>query len=397
MTINDEKVAPVPESDIDLFTDDALGDPYPLLRELRKIGPVVKLPKYGFSALTRYDAVREALDDWNVFSSASGVGLNPAINGAMAGTIINSDPPHHTTLRSVLSSRLAPRALSELKPSIVEKADRFVGELVDRGVFDAVTDLARTVPMAVVLDLLGFPEEGRDQLLRWGSSTFDAMGPDNARCAEALPVAGEMFTWLAESCTPDRMRGGGFATTIHEAAARGEISQESVIPLMAAYSIPAFDTTISTIGSAIWLFARYPEEWSAVRHDRSLIMSAINEVLRVEAPIPLFARVLTRSYVHDRYVLDEGERVLLLFASANRDERHYSDPDRFDVRRGAVDHLSFGYGIHVCPGQGLAKMEIHAILDALAQRVKRFELLGAPSRELNNMTRSLSSLPIAVV
>jgi cytochrome P450 len=132
------------------------------------------------------------------------------------------------------------------------------------------------------------------------------MGPDNARCAEALPVAGEMFTWLAESCTPDRMRGGGFATTIHEAAARGDISQESVVPLMAAYSIPAFDTTISTIGSAIWLFARYPEEWSAVRHDRSLIMSAINEVLRVEAPIPLFARVLTGSYIHDSYVLDGG-------------------------------------------------------------------------------------------
>jgi cytochrome P450 len=396
MTINDEKIRPAPESDIDLFTDAALHDPYPVFKALRDIGPMVKLPRYGCAALTRYDPVREALEDWETFSSASGVGLNPAINGAMAGTIINSDPPHHTTLRSVLSSRLAPRALAELRPAIAEKADRFVGALVAQGTFDAVTDLARTFPMAIVLDLLGFPEGGRERLLRWGSSTFDAMGPDNARSARALPVAGEMFAWLATSCTPDRMRDGGFATAIHEAAARGDIPQEAVTPLMAGYSIPAFDTTISTLASAIWLFARFPEEWEAVRRDRSLIQPAINEVLRVEAPIPLFARVLTRPFVRDGYVLEEGERVLLLFGSANRDELHYPDPDRFDVRRGAADHLSFGYGIHGCPGQGLAKLEIHAVLDALARHVKRIELQGPPQRELNNITRSLSSLPVAV-
>jgi len=315
----------------------------------------------------------------------------------MAGTIINSDPPHHTSLRSVLSSRLAPRALAELRPAIAEKADRFVGELVARGRFDAVTDLARTFPVSIVLDLLGFPEEGREQLLRWGSSTFDAMGPDNARSARALPVAGEMFAWLAESCTPDRMRAGGFATAIHDAAARGDIPREAVTPLMAGYSIPAFDTTISTLASAVWLFARFPDQWEAVRRDRSLIQSAINEVLRVEAPIPLFARVLTRPYVRDGYRLEEGERVLLLFGSANHDERQYPDPDRFDVRRYAADHLSFGYGIHACAGQGLAKLEIHAVLDALARRVKHIELQGPPRRdELNNMTRSLSSLPVAV-
>lgn len=391
--IYDEMARSVPESAVDIFTDDALADPYPLFKVLRDTGPIVKLPQYGFSVLTRYDEVRQALEDWQTFSSASGVALNPAINGAMAGTIINSDPPHHTLLRSVLSSRLAPRALAELKPSIVEKADRYVEELLARRSFDAVTDLARTFPIAVVLDLLGFPEEGRDQLLRWGTSTFDAMGPDNARSAKALPVAAEMFEWLATSCTPDRMQGNGFATTIHEAAVRGDIPEQAVIPLMAAYSIPAFDTTISTIGSAIWLFTQFPEEWDAVCRDPSLVPSAINEVLRFEAPIPLFARVLAKPY---RDVLDEGERVLLLFASANRDERHFPNPDRFDVHRNAGDHLSFGYGIHGCPGQGLAKMEVQAILEALARRVTHFELQSPPQRELNNMTRALASLPVTV-
>ncbi|WP_199796543.1 cytochrome P450 [Pseudonocardia dioxanivorans] len=392
--IQDETAVTVPDSDIDLFTDEALTDPYPLFTALRGVGPVVRLPKYAFAVLTRYEDVRRALEDWETFSSASGVGLNPAINSAMSGTIINSDPPHHTSLRTVLSARLAPRALAQMKSSIVEKAERFVDELVDRRAFDAVTDLARTFPMAVVLDLLGFPEDGRDQLLRWGSATFDAMGPDNARSADALPVAAEMFAWLATSCTPDRMRSGGFATTIHEAAARGDIPQEAVIPLMAGYSIPAFDTTISTIASAISLFARFPEQWALVRADPGLIPAAINEVLRLEPPIPLFARVLTRPY---RGLLGAGERVLLLFGSANRDERKFVDADRFDVRRNPVDHLTFGYGIHGCPGQGLARMEIQALLAALARRVSRFEVTAPPRRELNNMTRALASLPVAVV
>jgi cytochrome P450 len=396
MTVDELPTASAPESDVDLFSEDGLTDPYPLLRQLRDIGPLVRLSRYGFYALTRYDQVRAALDDWETFSSARGVGLNSSINGAMAGTIINSDPPRQTELRAVLSDRLAPRALKSLRPGIVEKADRFVDELVSRGSFDAVSDLARTFPMAVVMDLLGFPEEGRDQLLRWGSSTFDAMGPDNARSAAALPIAGEMFGWLTETCTPDRMTTGGFATTIHQAAARGDIPREAVVPLMAGYSIPAFDTTISTIGSAIWLFARYPDQWDAVRADRRLLPSAINEVLRMEPPIPLFGRVTTRSYETEESWMGEHERVLLLFASANRDERHYPDPDRFDVTRLAADHVSFGYGIHGCPGQGLAKMEIQAVLDALARTVERFTLRGEPERDLNNMTRALASLPVTV-
>jgi cytochrome P450 len=386
----------VPHSDVDPFTDEALDSPFASYRALRDTAPLVYLPKYEMYALTRHAQVRAALDDWETFSSAQGVGLNAAINGAMAGTIINSDPPVQTRLRAVLSARLAPRALGSLRPMIEAKAAAHIGELLGRGSFDAVADLARTFPIAVVLDLLGFPEEGRDQLLRWGSETFNAMGPDNTRAAAAMPIAGEMFAWLAQTCTPDRMVPGGFATTIHEAAARGDIPQEAVVPLMAGYSIPALDTTISAIGSAIWLFARHPEQWDLVRADHSLLPNAFNEVLRLESPVQMFARVTTRPYEAEGIALEPGSRVLLMFASANRDERRYPDPDAFDVRRDASDHVSFGYGIHGCPGQGLARLEGQAVLGALAQNVQRFEMTGEPERELNNLTRALSSLPIAV-
>ncbi|MFD9667299.1 hypothetical protein ACFWAY_37805 [Rhodococcus sp. NPDC059968] len=192
----------VPHSDIDLFTDEVLANPYELYRELREIAPLVYLPKYEMYVLTRYEQVRAALDDWQTFSSAKGVGLNPSINGAMAGTIINSDPPGHTQLRNVLKERLAPRALSALRPAIEAKADKHIEGLLALGNFDAVLDLARTFPISVVLEMLGFPEEGRDELLRWGSATFNAMGPDNARSTETCRSPVRCSTGLRRSAQP---------------------------------------------------------------------------------------------------------------------------------------------------------------------------------------------------
>jgi cytochrome P450 len=389
-------VMTIPDSDIDLFADDVLSDPYPHYKVLRDAGPITYLKKYDIHALSRYQQVRDALADWETFSSAEGVGLNDTFNQALTGTIIASDPPHHDNLRNVLSDRLSPRALRSLGPDISRRVEEHIAVLVERGSFDSVTDLARVIPVSIVLDLLGFPLEGRDGLMEWGEETFNAVGPANRRMQDALPKMQEMFGWLEGTCTRDRMLPGGFATTIHEAADRGEIPREAVVPLMAGYSIPALDTTVSALASAISLFADNPDQWDAVRADRSLIPSAFNEVLRLEAPVQLFTRVTHKPYETEGVGLPVGTRVLLLYGSANRDERQYPDPDRFDVRRGAADHLTFGYGIHGCAGQGLARLEGHAVLAAFAKRIERFDITGEPTRKLNNSTRALSSLPTTV-
>ena len=386
----------IPTTDIDLFSDEALTDPYPLYKVLRDLAPIVYLARLNTFALTRYEQVRAALDDWETFSSSDGVGFNDDINAAMAGTIINTDPSDHTKLRAVISARMAPRALNDMRAGIDRKADEFIQRLLARTEFDAITDLARVFPVTAVLDALGFPLDGRDKLLHWGTASFNSLGPANARCAAAFPAAAEMFTWLAEKCTADVMIPGGFATTIHEAAARGDIPVESVPHLLAAYAIPSLDTTISAIGSSIWLFAQYPDQWDLVRADPSLIPRAFAEALRLESPVPSFARTTRRPYSAGGLSIDPGSRVLVSYASSNRDERKYADPDRFDVTRDNADHIAFGYGIHSCPGQGLAKFEGFAIIEALARRVERFEIIGEPKLALNNMTRSLGSLPIRV-
>jgi cytochrome P450 len=346
--------------------------------------------------MARFGQVREALEDWETFSSAHGVGLNDVLNEAWQGTIIASDPPYHDQLRSVLSERLAPRSLRAMNADITQRAAEHVDSLVARGSFDAVADLARAVPIAIVLDLLGFPAEGRDRLLEWAEGSFNVCGPANQRMRDALPAMQELFGWLNTTCTRERMVPGGFATTIHEAAERGDIPAEAVVPLMAGYAIPAMDTTISALGSAVQLFADNPEQWDAVRSDPSLIPGAFNEVLRIESPVQAFARVTHRPYTAEAVTIPSGTRVVVLYGAANRDERHYPDPDRFDVRRSNSDHVAFGAGTHACPGQGLARLEAHAVLEALATRVERWEITSEPQRKLANTTRSLDSLPVTV-
>jgi cytochrome P450 len=386
----------LPTSDIDPFSDEVLADPFPYYRRLQDVGPLVELPQYGVVALARFAQVTDALTDWETFSSADGVTFNDPLNQLFQGTLIASDPPYHDQLRAVLAERLAPRSLRSLRADIVERADQHVEDLVTRGSFDAVTDLARAVPIAIVLDLLGFPAEGRDQLLELSEAFGNVGGPPNERMQAAVPVMQELFGWLTTTCTRERMVPGGFATTIHEAADRGDIPQEAVVPLMAGYAIPAMDTTISAIGSAIQLFADNPDQWDAVRADHSLIPGAFNEVLRMESPVQAFARVTHRPYSTEGLSLPENVRVMILYGAANRDERHYPDPDRFDVRRENVDHVAFGTGTHACPGQGLARMEAHAVIEALARRVDKWELVGEPRRRIANTTRSLDSLPVVV-
>ena len=156
------------------------------------------------------------------------------------------------------------------------------------------------------------------------------------------------------------------------------------------------DTTISSLASLVWLFGNNPQQWEIVRRDPSRIPNAYNEVLRIESPVQAFRRQLTRDVSLEGLTLKSGESVLLLYGSANRDERHWQRPEQFDVQRRVIDHLALGFGIHNCAGQALARLEAHALIGALARVVKTF-VVGPPARHLNNVIRTISSLPVELV
>lgn len=388
----------LPACNIDLFDDTHLENPYPNYKLLRDAGPVAHLPDLNITVLARYKAIRYALDNWQTFSSGDGVSLNDLLNKAWTGTLIATDPPYHSALRAVLNERVSPRQIRKLTEDIEAKAEQLVDELVERGSFDVITDCAYQFVPPIILDLIGFPKEGSENLLAWAEQIFNVNGPDNnKKMQEAVPSLTKMFEWLEKDCTKGRVKPGGFAATIHEAAERGDIRPESVVPLMAGYSIPGTDTTIGLIGSAIYLFANNPDQWQRFcENPDELMRPALAEVLRMESPVQWFARVLKQDYDADGVVVPAGSRVLLLFGAGNRDERHFSNPDHFDISRNPMDHLAFGGGIHGCPGQHLAQLQVSSLLKALARRVKRFEITDMPRRTLNNTTRAFFNLPIAV-
>ena len=175
-----------PSADIDLFDDQVLLDPYPVYATLRETAGVVYLPQNEAYALTRYDIVRDALADWETFSSV-GLGFNDMVNGALQGTSLASDPPAHTELRAALSENLTPRALRNLKELIDAKADALVADLVEQGSFEAIDALARAFPLEVVADLIGFTGDVRNNMIRWGAAAMEVVGPLNQRTGRELP------------------------------------------------------------------------------------------------------------------------------------------------------------------------------------------------------------------
>jgi cytochrome P450 len=189
---------------------------------------------------------------------------------------------------------------------------------------------------------------------------------------------------------------GCFGARIQRAAERGEIERARCPSLFVDYLGPSLDTTISGIGNAVWLFATHPDQWELLRAEPQRIKAAFNEALRLESPISGFTRVARVDAVVGDVTIPAGSRVLVSFASANRDERRWDDPERFDITRESAGQLAFGHGEHACVGMGLARLEGAAVLRALVERVEHIELAGEPERKLNNLIRSFRSLPVAV-
>jgi cytochrome P450 len=381
-------------SDLDLFADEILVDPYPAFALLRDLGSVVHLPSNGVYTLTRYDVIRDALGDWGTFSSTS-IGFNPVVNQALAGTSLASDPPVHTRLRAALAENLSPRALRGLKDQIDAKADRLVADLVATGPFDAIDSLARAFPLEVVADLIGFAGQARANMLRWGQAAMQVIGPMNQRTAECFPIAGELYAWCS-SVTAGDLAPGSVGRGIFDAEARGDIPPNTAGHIIHQYLGAGVDTTVAVLGNIVALFATHPDQLELVRKDPALVPAAFNEVLRFWAPVHAWGRRVTRDTEIDGTVVPAGAQAAILFGAGNRDPRHYDNPDAFLITRNPVDHLSFGYGPHSCAGQGLARLEGHAIIGALARRVERL-VAGPETRAPSNITRSIEQLPVIEV
>ncbi len=385
-----------PTYDADLYSDEVHLNPFPHFKKLRDLGAAVWLPRHEAWAIPRYKEVKECLRNTDVFVSGQGVALNDKFNTIMRGNAVTADGDLHTKLRKIMGKPMLPGALTAITERVQATADALSDQLIARRSFDGVTDLAHHLPMSLVTEFVGLSDEGRDHMLEWAAAAFDAVGPMNDRAQAAQERIGEAVAYINHCVATRAVRPGSWGDGIFQAMDSGEISRENAGHLLMDYIFPSLDTTINVTSTLILNFARSPEQYEMVRNDPSLIRNAINEAVRIDSPIRQFSRMVVRDVEVDGITLKANTRALMMFSSANHDERKFQDPGRFDVRRNVGDHLGFGHGVHQCAGMHLAQLEIGCLLKALIPKIKRFELVGEPRYSVNNVLRGLSSLPVTV-
>jgi cytochrome P450 len=385
-----------PVYDVDLFSDAVLRDPYPHYLSLRELGPAVYLPQNGVWVLPRYESVRKALDAWQTVSSTDGIALNAVTNEATSMSPLACDPPEHRTPRKVLAQRLSPMAVQEQADAVEGCAEELCAAVCRRGSFDAVCDFAQPFALSTLVRHVGLQTDDLAVLGDWADAVFDVMGPENARTRAARTYLAGFGIHLLAATTPDRLEPNGAGAAIYTAGQCGDLTTEGATQLLAIYLLAAIPTMIAATSTALWLFARNPEQWEALRAQPSLAANAVNEILRLESPTQSFSRVIRSPYQAGSATVPAGARVILLFGSANRDDRLWHNPDAFDIGRDRVaDHVAFGHGLHGCAGQVFAKMAIGSAVKAFVDHAQEWRP-GEARWKVNNLLRGLESFPVAV-
>jgi cytochrome P450 len=389
--------AQLPRFEQDLFSDEGILHPYDQYRQIRDLGPVVEYPQYDCYAVGRYDDVRRVLRDDKAFISGEGIALSDAMNEKMKGAIITSDSPRHEFLRKIQGEPLTSTAVSELAGLVSEQADALISRIMagSRNV-DAMTTIAQYLPVTIVSELVGLPAEGRENMRAWAAGGFQMAGPFNARAQASLGLVNEINAYAYEVLDPATVKPGSWAARAFEHAAEGTITSTMARRIVLDLVNPSLDTTILATGSLLMLLGQNPDQWQALKANPSLISGAVNEALRLESPI----RAFTRFVAHDAEIggvgVAKGSRLLVLYGSANRDERRWENAERFDVARSnASGQLAFGFGRHTCLGAHLAKLEMQSILKAMVTRVDSFQV-GEPVFVLNNLLRGPQNLPMTL-
>ncbi|MEA2778739.1 MAG: hypothetical protein QOK29_283 [Rhodospirillaceae bacterium] len=386
--------------DWDPYSAEFILDPHEYLKEVLDAGPVVRLSRYDIWAAGRHADVLAILGDPKTFVSARGVGISDFKRETpwrKPSILLESDEPLHTRIRAPLNRIVSPAALKRLREEFQAEAEKIVDRVVQIRRFDAVKELAEPFPLTVFPNAIGIDEDGRENLVAYGSLVFNAFGPRNWLLEEALANSGPAVEWVTSKCQREALAPGGLGAQIYESVDSGQVTEEEAALIVRSFLSAGVDTTINGISGAVCAFANNPAQWDELHKDPSLARNAFDEVLRYETTSQKLFRTADRDVSHGGVDMKEGDKVLLFLAAANHDPRRWEHPDRFDIRRRVAGHLAFGTGLHGCVGQMVARLEGELVLAALAKRVKRIELVGKPVRRLNNSLRAYESLPIEVI
>ena len=394
------------ESDIyyDPYDFEIDADPYPVWRRLRDEQPLYYNQRYDFYAVSRFEDVDHCSKDWETYISGKGTVLEIIKSGMELppGSIIFEDPPTHHIHRRLLSRVFTPRNINNLEPKIREFCARSLDPLVEKGGFDFIADLGAQMPMRTIGMLLGIPEADQEAIrdriddgLRLTESGMPDV--DTAFAEGAGDGFAEYIDWRATHPSDDLMTDLLNAEYKDENGATCRLTRQEVLNYVNLIAAAGNETTTRLIGWTGKVLADNPDQRRQLVEDRSLVPNAIEELLRYESPSPVQARYVTRDVEHYGQSVPAGSAILLLTASANRDERRFPDADRFDIRRKIEHHLAFGYGIHFCLGSALARLEGRIALDEVLKRFPSWEVDWDNAIQARTSTvRGWERLPVVV-
>ena len=352
-------------------------------------------------AVTRHDDVRAVSRDPATFSSGEGIHLRRTATHHFRPNMINMDDPDHSRVRKLVSGGFTPRVVraferhyAELATGVVERA------LAGGGTFDGVKALAAELPLLAVCEVLGAPEEDRFRIFGWSNTLLSSEDPDYAPTPEAFEAAVMgMVAYAGELADRHRRSpGDDLVSALLGPDGRLPLTDAEFEGLVMLLLAAGNETTRNAIAHGLLAFADHPEQWSALRADPAGILdSAVEEMIRWASPVNYMSRTATCDVELRGQPVRKGDKVALLYASANRDERVFTDPDRFDIRRDPNHHVAFGFGAHFCLGATLARIELRALLEVMVPRVAALEVTGPVRRVRSSFLNGLKELPLRAV
>jgi cholest-4-en-3-one 26-monooxygenase len=348
--------------------------------------------------VTRHEDVRAISRDPATFSSASGIHLRRTATHHFRPNMINMDDPDHQRIRKLVAGGFTPRVVRAFERHYADLAGRVVDRaLAAGGSFDGVKDLAAELPLLAICEVLGAPEEDRFRIFGWSNTLLSSEDPEYAPTPEAFQESVMAMVAYAGELADRRRRdpGDDLVSALLGPDGALPVTDAEFEGLVLLLLSAGNETTRNAIAHGLLAFAQHPEQWDALRADLPATLdSAVEEIIRWASPVNYMARTATEDVEHHGQPIRKGDKVALLYASANRDETAFTDPDRFDVRRDPNHHLAFGFGPHFCLGANLARIELRALLEVLAPRISALELTAPVRRVRSSFLNGLKELPL---
>lgn len=370
-------------------------NPQAELAWLRANAPVWRDDRNGVWAVATYDLVKYASTHPELFSSAGGI--RPDYDAS--GNLIDLDDPVHRMRRQLVNKGFTPRRVRERESSIREIVEVLVDAVCERGTCDLVWDIAAWVPLIVIGDSLGVDPPDRAQLLTWSDDLVRMLGQkDEAALERGVAAAGAYMAYARRVIAERREHPAEdlISILVHAEIEGQSLSEHEVVLDSLLLLIGGDETTRHVISGGIYQLLVEHDRWDAVRSDPTLIPTAIEEMLRWVSPVKNMARTATQDVELGGKQIPAGEKLLLLYPSANRDETVFEDAARFDIRRTPNEHVAFGFGPHFCLGASLARLELRVVLEVLFERLPDLALVdaGEPAFRPANFVSGYETLPV---